>query len=53
MDLKNESSIIVGFRLEPKDVKNLKLEAKKRRLTLSGLIRERIFKDEVKTKLAE
>jgi len=46
MDIENENTVIVGIRMTPTDVKDLKQEAKKRRLTLSGLIRERVFKNE-------
>jgi hypothetical protein len=46
MDLENENKVIVGIRMTPADVKILKEEARKKRTSLSGLIREKIFRDE-------
>tara|TARA_R110000782_G_C14756827_1_gene407724 strand:+ start:307 stop:453 length:147 start_codon:yes stop_codon:yes gene_type:complete len=46
MDLENENKVIVGIRMNPADVKILRDEAKKKRTSLSGLIREKIFRDE-------
>ena len=48
MNTEDRSTIIVGIRFTPQDVKDLKEQARKRRLSLSGLIRERIFQDENK-----
>lgn len=53
MELENENKVIVGIRMTPADVKTLKNEAIKKRTSLSGLIRERIFKDELNTKISE
>ena len=48
MNTEERSTIIVGIRFTPQDVKDLKELARKKRLTLSGLIRERIFQEESK-----
>lgn len=47
MDLENEYKVIVGIRMTSADVKTLKEEARKKRISLSGLIRGKIFKDEL------
>jgi len=44
MVLENEKLVFVGIRMNPADVKNLKNEAKEKRTSLSGLIREKIFR---------
>lgn len=44
MELENENKVIVGIRMTPADVKTLKIEAKEKRTSLSGLIREKIFR---------
>lgn len=46
MTSENETMVIVGIRMLPTDVKNLRIEARKKRTSLSGLIRQLIFKDE-------
>lgn len=43
MDLENENKVIVGIRMTPSDVKILKEEARKKRTSLSGLIRDKVF----------
>ena len=45
MQKKMELTQIVGIRLLKEDVKNLQEEARKKRMTLSGLIKQRIFVD--------
>lgn len=44
MNLENEKLVFVGIRMNSIDVKNLKNEAKEKRTSLSGLIREKIFR---------
>ena len=44
MDTENENTVIVGIRMKTSDVKDLKQEAKQMRISLSGLIRQRVFK---------
>jgi len=44
MGLENEKLVFVGIRMNLLDVKNLKIEAKEKRTSLSGLIREKIFR---------
>lgn len=44
MELENENKVIVGIRMSPADVKILKHEAREKRTSLSGLIREKIFR---------
>ena len=44
MVLENEKLVFVGIKMNALDVKNLKIEAKEKRTSLSGLIREKIFR---------
>jgi hypothetical protein len=44
MTLENDNKVIVGIRMMPEDVKALRAEAREKRTTMSGLIREKLFR---------
>lgn len=48
MNTEEKTTVFVGMRFTPQDVKDLKVEAKKRRMTLSALLRDKIFQEESK-----